>query len=168
MNDNLRIKNHLREEIKKILPLNFEAEIRSALSVVPDAHLRGLSEVRIVYDPPLTKDDYKYAAGLYYGDREGAASPYVLICTKNLFNGCPKGIPLLSSFACRMSLRKTLYHEIAHHYQRINHGIKREQWETDAKKYSVKMQLAKYRQNPLGKILLFIVSLFKTLLSPFR
>jgi hypothetical protein len=79
---------------------------------------------------------------------------------RNTLSCFSDGIPFLSRIAYKLYLRDTLYHEIAHHYQRLTHGIKKEKWENNAKLYSRYMQRLKYKESLMGKLLFGMSEIF--------
>jgi predicted Zn-dependent protease with MMP-like domain len=154
----VEIKVEVEEEVKQKCIYDFEGEIKRALTVIPSEHLQQLSEIIVQSEARKHSSD---ALGSYYGKSESTKSPYVIIYAKNILARFPHAIPLLSGFCFRLYLRDTLYHEIAHHYQRISHGYNKMQWESHANKYSVKMQIRKYKESMLGKIIFRIVFFIK-------
>ncbi len=154
----VEIKVEVDDSIKQECAYDFEREIRSALTVIPSEHLQQLSE--IIVQCEARKHSFN-AFGSYYGKSESTKNPYVVIYAKNILARFPHSIPLLSTFCFRLYLRDTLYHEIAHHYQRISHGYNKMQWESHANKYSIKMQIRKYKENIFGKVVFITVSFLK-------
>lgn len=162
------VKIEVHQDVKKNSRFDFEKEIKNSLSIIPSQHLVGLDKIMVVYYSPFNKGILKNALGMYYGKREGAQFPHILICANPILNLTPQRIPILNDMIFRLNLRKTLYHEIGHHFQRITNGIYQEIWEANADQYSVRMQLKKYKENFIGRIFIGTVSLLKTILNLFR
>ncbi|MFA5272134.1 MAG: hypothetical protein WC412_07355 [Candidatus Omnitrophota bacterium] len=140
---NYNIKIDIDENIFHKFPFNFEKNIRYLLAVVPTEHITQLNSVKVVSS--FSGKQQNAAYGFYYGKREGADMPSIIICADNIFRRLPRFIFYLMPFVPRLFLADTLYHEIAHHYQRLTHGIKKENWEKNAETYSKHMKKRAFR-----------------------
>lgn len=149
-----RIKVIIEEDVKNATQINFESIIFSLIDVIPSEHLIGLEKILIKFKSPIQKDEYSEALGLYYGKREGANKPYVVLCAENLVIRI-KSVPILFRFLIspKKIIAETLYHEIGHHYQRLSHGYKKELWENHADKYSAYMMRREFHSRGFGKVL---------------
>jgi len=156
---NFDIKVAVADSVKEKYRFDIEKDIREALQVVPLQHLTKLSKIIVQYEPPQHNAN---AMGSYFGNREGAREPYILLCAKNLMSCFPHHLPIVSKLAYILYLRDTLYHEIGHHHQRLTHGVKKERWEENAKAYSRHMQRLKYKQSFVGKIIFGMADFFRS------
>lgn len=119
---------------------DFEKNINLLLKFVPESHLTKLDKIKIVNCEGRKIRKY---GGYYSGESEGC-SPVIVICANHIFQGCPK-IFFYIPFFPRLFLASNLYHEIGHHYQRLQHGIKKEDWEKDAENYTKTMEKIVFR-----------------------
>lgn len=133
------MKIEIDESVLKKYNFNFEKVIKSIIKNIPQEHILGLGRIWVT-DSGFRKEQ-AHAYGYYYGKREGAETPAIIINITNLFNGLPKFIFYCLPLIPKLFLAKTLYHEVAHHYQRLRHGITKERWENDAEIYSKKMMV---------------------------
>lgn len=124
------------EGLKKYYSINFDKIAEGILNKIPKEYLIKLDKVQIVYNSPEKYN--KKAYGFYYGEREGEKKPKVVICVGNIFEYVPK-VFLRLSVIPTLFLAKTICHEVAHHYQRLHHGIGKEKWEKNATEYTKKM-----------------------------
>jgi hypothetical protein len=132
------VKIEVEGDIAKKIPFNFKKNIEAMLKVIPPEHILHLGKIRVTSLSPERKQ--KQAYGLYYGKREGFELPTIVICADSLLKGIPRIIFCIMPFIPRLLLADTLYHEIAHHYQRVSRGYKKERWEKDAEQYSKEMR----------------------------
>jgi len=130
------MKIEVKKGIKSKYKLDFPTMINEILETVPETHILGLHKIQILGDSPEKKRRSSY--GFYYGKREGENQPRIVICVNNIYSRLPR-LLLKIKFIPKMFLAGTLYHEIAHHYQRLKHGFKKDGWEKDADIYAKKM-----------------------------
>ena len=121
---------------------NFEKVIASLIKTIPSEHIRGLGKIWVT-DTWYGKEE-KNAYGFYSGIREGVSTPVVIINASNLFKGIPKFVFYCIPIIPKLLFAKIFYHEIAHHFQRLRHGVKKNIWETDAEYYAKKMMLKNF------------------------
>ena len=128
----VEIEPGLEEKFK----FDFEANIKSIIQKIPSQHILGLDKIQVVYCSPERKR--RRARGFYYGKNEGEKFPKIVICVNNILQNLPKPV-LKLSFIPRLFLAETIFHEVAHHYQRLRHGISKHRWEKDANAYAKRM-----------------------------
>lgn len=149
-----KIKIIVEEDVKKANRINFESIILSLIDVVSSEHLIGLEKILVKSKSPIQKDAYTEALGLYYGKREGAHQPYVVLCAENIVARI-ENIPFVLRWLIspKKIIAETLFHEIGHHYQRISHGHKKKSWEKHADKYCTYMMRREFHSRGFGKLL---------------
>lgn len=157
------MKIEIDETVLRKYHFNFKKAINHIIDTVPQEHILGLGKIWIT-DSTFTKEE-KNAYGLYYGKREGANIPTIIINIANLFDNIPKFFFYCIPLIPKLFLANTFYHEVAHHYQRLRHGITKQKWEIDAKSYSRKMMLRMFKGHILIIKLVFspILFLYKNL-----
>jgi hypothetical protein len=146
------------ENLKKV-PYNFKKNIDHMLKVIPAFHLVGLEKIVVTYEAS-DEDNLKNVCGLYFG-KSTEQRPYIKLYVKNIFLDIPLLLIKFFPFIANLFFSETLYHEIGHHYQKITHGYKKEQWEKSANLYRLRMQRAFFFKNGIGK---FLFSSRKTIL----
>ena len=130
------MKIDIEKNLTRKFNFDFEININCILQKVPPEHILGLHKIQVVhYSPEKSK---RNAYGFYYGQSEGEKLPKIVLCAGNIFQNLPKAL-LRLSFIPRLFLARTIFHEIAHHYQRLQHGISKHIWEKDAARYTKKM-----------------------------
>lgn len=123
-------------DVTKKIKFDFKKNIASIIKKIPKEHVVNLYRIQVLnYSPERHK---RNSFGFYYGKREGEEFPRIVICVKNIFKHLPTPF-LRISFIPKLFLARTIFHEVAHHYQRLGHGITKRKWEENADIYTKKM-----------------------------
>lgn len=150
----INVKIEIEKDVKSKIPFNFENSIKKLIKIIPYEHIMNLKEIKVIWICQNKKQGQ--AHGLYYGDREGSPAPIIILCVGNILKGVPKIVYYLMPWVPELLLSDTLYHEIGHHYQRVSHGYKKEEWEKHAEQYSKMMQKEFLKTTNIGKLLYLI------------
>jgi hypothetical protein len=136
----------ISQEVKENIKFDFEKNIKDLLQIIPSDHLIHLGKIEVMYS---TTDR---VFGYYYGKSQVLKQAYIVIYAKHIMDYCPTFFSYICPFIVRFVLSGTLYHEIGHHYQRIQPGFKKKIWERHADKYSLRMQRKMFLSKGMGRV----------------
>lgn len=117
--------------LKKHHRLDYVGIVRDLLHHLPPEHLLGISHITVSGDRPLDDDDD--VLGQYFERYEQDPAGIVLYL-ETMKREAPAWLRLFP-VTWRVLIAQTLYHEIAHHYQRFSHGIAKQRQEDHAEMY---------------------------------
>lgn len=150
------IENNIAVSVRKF---DFRKNIEYLLQLVPKEHIYKIN--KIIVTNKASEKHMKNAAGFYYGYQDYKQINIVLGIS-GMFPKMPTIFFKLFPIIPKYLLARTLYHEIGHHYQNINHGYRKDVWEKTAEKYSEEMTKRFLLSSRISKLL----KLFKFILVP--
>jgi hypothetical protein len=163
-----KIRTQIDQEVSEKIPFNCQKCIDQALEIIPEEHIIKLNSIIVSYSSKNLKGNLQNVRGLYYGKRTGVKEPYIHLFVKNILGNCPKWVMIFFPIVPRIFLSSVLFHEVGHHYQTISHGYKKEVWEMNANKYSLKMQRRLLCSKGIGRVIYSIRFLFIPIINCFK
>lgn len=123
------------------LPFRAGRLVRRLLASVPPADLVDLGQ--IVLTDRVASPRGEPAGGLYWPKRHQRAAR-IEIGLRTVYDGVPR-LVLCLPFIPRVMLARVLFHELAHHHQRLGHGMPKRAKEKQAEAYSDKLVSRSFR-----------------------
>jgi len=151
----------IEDQLEKV-PIKLDKIVLRLLVVVPESHYVQLEKI-VVCKSTFDKK-CRDAEGCYVPKSE-KENAYIVLFFDNIVGGLPMIFFRFFPFFLYSFMADVLFHEIAHHYQLLNHGYKKKSIETHAEKYSLEMKKKYYDSMWTGKLLNYLRKIKQKMVS---
>lgn len=136
----------IEEGLGSKLGIDLKSLLSRLLQKVPQQDVRGLGSIELVHAPPAEYKNERKVKGFYSAKGAGKPIARIFILPVNIYGHWPFRLYRFVPFAPALLLAATLYHEIAHHCQTLQHGIDKNRAQKEADAYARSLIRSRFKR----------------------